>query len=489
VTVPDPNYLFGLRKDQAALDAIREAIKGKRRVILHLHGGLSAPDDVTKDLGPQLLEHLFQPRWFADTHVCFVIYETSPFQLLNIKRIFRNIVSDATQGELLEWLSGKLGGEKSSERDIAARASAELERLAQLAGSSGGNLKSVADGELTAEDETRLAEVLHETDTLIAQCDADLLANATRAQVAVAGPKGLGSGWGLEAAKAVVRTLKRFHKHIDHGPTTIVEELMRCDLLLAAGLDSVAQGHWDSVKENARDCWIEGSDGFALLKLLADEARSRGPDAPLSVSLMCHSAGSLAVCEAVSALDRVRRMYPTFGFDALVFVAPAVQTKLFHDAIITRLGDGYGSVWLYTLSDFAETKDDLLGGVYPRSLLYLVSGVAEAKGGGDMMLLGLERHFVDGRWPYSDAGFEARNKGTFGPLRAIREFIGDEKKLNLVISPTPRSETRPGRCADATTHENSKLVLESPVLAASLVHTLTAGVHAPTADQILHPAP
>ncbi len=481
------NYLFGLRNDPARLDAIREAVKGKRRVVLHLHGGLSPPDYITSNLGPQLLQHLFQPRWFADTHVCFVIYETSPFQELNLRRTFRNIVSDMLEGRLRAWLESRLGSTKSAADDLATRASAELEAIAQRSRLGVGALKSLEDRVLTAADEAMLAETLHDTDPLIAECDAELVANATRAGVPVGDEKALQFNWKVEVARAAIRTLNRFRRRLDHGPTTIVEELMRSNLLLAAGLDSLAQGHWESVKQNARDCWAGGSDGLALLKLLAEEARSRGPDAPLSVSLMCHSAGSLAICEAVLALDRVRLEYPTFRFEDLLFVAPAVQTKLFHDAIMTRRESGYESAWLYTLSDAAETDDNLLGGVYPRSLLYFVSGVAEKTGGGDMMLLGLERHFEDGRRPYSDARFETENKAMFGPLSAIREFIGDEKKLKLVISPTPRSETRPGRCADATTHENSKLALESPVLAASLVHTLTAGCHKPTADDIRNP--
>ncbi len=485
--MPDSNYLFGLRNDPARLDAIREAVKAKRRVVLHLHGGLSAPDYITSDLGPQLLKHVFQSRWFADTHVCFVIYETSPFQELNLRRTFRNVVSDMLEGRLRAWLESRLGSTKSAADDLATRASAELEAIAQRAGLGVGTLKSLEDRVLTAADEAMLAETLHDTDPLIAECDAELVANAARAGVPAGDEKALQFNWKVEVARAVIRTLNRFRKRIDHGPTTIVEELMRSDLLLAAGLDSLAQGHWESVKQNARECWAGGSDGFALLKLLAEEARSRGPDAPLSVSLMCHSAGSLAICEAVLALDRVRLEYPTFRFENLVFVAPAVQTKLFHDTVMARGKDAYRSAWLYTLSDFAETEDKLLGGVYPRSLLYFVSGVAEKKGEGDMMLLGLERHFEDGRRPYSDARFEAENKAMFGPLSAIREFIGGHPGINLVISPNDEVETRPGRRADATTHENSKLALESPVLAASLVHTLTAGYHTPTADDIRNP--
>lgn len=64
---------------------------------------------------------------------------------------------------------------------------------------------------------------------------------------------------------------------------------------------------------------------------------------------------------------------------------------------------------MFTMDDENEGRDRLMGRAYPRSLLYLISGILETEP--DATILGMQRH-VSGEEPYQD-----------GELRAVAQFV------------------------------------------------------------------
>lgn len=490
------NFILGREDTPEDLAAISADLAGKEQVIIYFHGGLSSPGYVEDDLGPELLKHLFQPRWFPDTLVCFVQYEASLFAWEALESILKEILTEAISAKLKSWIEARLGlGDKlnvaaiDTERKIQVRARSFLEALGQENSKNLSPFAAPEEGGLltSAEDEVLAAKLLN-VDPVIAELDGDV---SMRAYEKVGEAKvGLLAATGV-LAKALIRTFRRIANGTHHDYfVTVVEEVLRSPIKGNASIADVAQGHWKMVKEHAKECW-EASDknGYGLLDLLADEAAKRPSDKPLRVDLMCHSAGSITLCAAIDALARERAKWPQFQFGTLLLVAPAVQLKVFQESIADRSGGGYFEKFrMYTLTDEAESTDKLAWYLYANSLLYFVSGVAEEDGAGDMMILGMERHFKTNREPYNGPSFENRHLGSFGRISEVRDFLA--KPGRVVLSPQANNE--PGKDTDATGHENSKRPIKSPRLAASLVHVLTGDNRAkfsPTEFEIKNPPP
>jgi hypothetical protein len=105
---------------------------------------------------------------------------------------------------------------------------------------------------------------------------------------------------------------------------------------------------------------------------------------------------------------------------------------------------------MFTMDDDAERADHLVGPAYPRSLLYLVSGVVERDEQGAsavVPVIGMNR--------YRGAVYAGRPGLTSG-----REFLTDDR---VVLSPSP-PDAPDGRRAGARSHgafDDDPLVLES----------------------------
>jgi hypothetical protein len=316
--------------------------------------------------------------------------------------------------------------------------------------------------------------------------DLDPTVSAAAAKIKVGDRQGLSAPVAF-LAKAAIKTLWRVAKGTNHDYfETLIEEVLRAPVSGGLCVGDIARAHWKTVKDHARESWATPeTNGYQLLAAVAAEADKRPDNRPLRVDLMCHSAGSIMLCAAIDALERERMNWPRFGFGKLLFVAPAVQMRVFHEAVVSRHGKGYfESFRMFTLDDQHERADHLLGPLYANSLLFFVSGVAEEEGDGDMMLLGLHRHFMEGRRPYDSANFlTEKNIERFGDLSAIRAFL--RKEGHVVLS--RNSSSAPGRGADATGHENSKRPFKSPRLAASIVHFLSDEKYSPTETDIKGP--
>ncbi|CAM1354460.1 lipase family protein [Tenacibaculum halocynthiae] len=197
-------------------------------------------------------------------------------------------------------------------------------------------------------------------------------------------------GWGTflkTLAEVIWRIVKRFLQKRDHGGmATIFEEILR-----ELYLDDLGAWVWDGMKIKAQQMW-NSNIGLSNNNLHAgryffdrlDEYINDNPNT--KVNLIGHSAGSIVICYF---LKLVVSENCNWSFETITFLAPACKIELFNTCIVDH-SSKFKKFRIFTMSDDYETQDHLLGKIYPRSLLYLISGFLE--NGFDEYILGLERH-------------------------------------------------------------------------------------------------
>lgn len=195
----------------------------------------------------------------------------------------------------------------------------------------------------------------------------------------------------LRAARAGYRVIKRALTGRDHGfVATVVEEIAR-----ELYLDLIGSGIWGAMKQDAADHFESGAAGTELLTRL--ERLARDADRPVRLLFVGHSAGCVLACELLARTGPL----PDNVIVDFVFLAPAVRMDR-AAAVLGAARSRLGNLRIFTMKDERE-KEDALDGVlpvtiYPRSLLYLISGALERDESGDSWvdapLLGLQRHLT-----------------------------------------------------------------------------------------------
>jgi hypothetical protein len=224
-------------------------------------------------------------------------------------------------------------------------------------------------------------------------------------------------------ATTVYRILARYWRGHQHGYyPTVVEEILR-ELYLANA------GHWlwGSMKNAAQNMFrpnteLSGLDlhvGLYLIEKLAP--------LNLPINLVGHSAGSIAICELLAAVTRDGMKLRAHN---VVFLAPAANSDLFYKEIVSRQ-ERFDNFRMFTMHDDYESKDILVPYVYPRSLLYLVSGIMEENA--DTPICGMQR-FLSGTTPYDEPN-----------LVSIRDFL--QKDNRAVLAKTADTAGEGLRCA------------------------------------------
>jgi hypothetical protein len=221
----------------------------------------------------------------------------------------------------------------------------------------------------------------------------------------------------------------RFRAGTDHGVyPTVVEELLR-ELYLA----NCGAAVWAAMKRDTADTFIaDSNDRGGALFLRELRAAAGRPE----LSVVGHSTGAVFIDHLLDAmaaggddlrLRNVVMLAPACTFDHLA-------SALRHEHLVDRFR-------LFTMDDASECKDHLVPGLYPRSLLYLVSGVLERDAGGASVVVpvaGLQRYHTDERY----AGIE--------PVRVVRDYLGKQPD-RLVWSPSP-PDALAGLRARASSH-------------------------------------
>jgi len=202
------------------------------------------------------------------------------------------------------------------------------------------------------------------------------------------------------AVKITVQVIKRHIQGRNHDfYPTIVEEALR-EIYVA----DLGEWAWGRMKNKAKLMWQQDDfhddpskwpAGYYFLKKL-DEYQSKV--GKLTIDLVGHSAGSIAICELIKSL-KVNAI--DLHFRHIIFMAPACRCDLFAETVLTE-PQKFSSFRCFTMNDEQEKKDSVIKYLYPRSLLYLISGILEEEP--DAHILGLQRH-ITGKHPYTGGVF------------------------------------------------------------------------------------
>jgi hypothetical protein len=214
-----------------------------------------------------------------------------------------------------------------------------------------------------------------------------------------ANTRSLGIGAALAVVKIVAKVIGRFISNSDHGfHATVVEEVLR-----AFYLDGVGQEAWSKMKEYAAEAFLTSTTNAAGLALI--EEIKKIPQTQ-RLMLVGHSAGAIFISQILKNYDGGAKRFE------IAFLAPASTIALFVEAVIDKQPllavnkAGKPKFRMFSMNDKFESKDTLVRNVpvlgdltwfYPRSLLYLISGILERDAHGDVVdaaISGLQRIYL-----------------------------------------------------------------------------------------------
>jgi hypothetical protein len=421
------------------IDALFEDLRAQqqKKILLYFHGGL-----VSANSGMDTAQRIFKYVTNGSTHypIAFV-WETGLFETIGqnietigqsdfFKKLLPKILKVAAKQLGLDIPSalGAKGIENLSDEELQAELSKEnpFEDYSVNPGKRSTSTVSnfTADSEeenimimLVPEIEAELDEQIRSDEELLAAADAEKSPQEAKLMrpgdvAGKAGAKGIFSAVSLVKSAVIItfKVVKRFIQSRDHGfYPTIIEEILREYYVADLGT-----WVWGRMKYKAQAMWspdefsnvdkLKWHSGSYLLKKLVEYQNDNGP---LTIDLVGHSAGSIAICELLRAVTD--RGIP-LKFRNVIFMAPACRAELFHSSFLQKVQaqpDLVRSFRCYTMSDAYETKDRLVPGLYTRSLLYFISGVLE-ENAFDAYILGLHRH-IAAQKPYNTAELVAIN--------------------------------------------------------------------------------
>jgi hypothetical protein len=410
----------------------------QKKVVIHLHGGLvSAKKALAKaeELVPEYLDSGVYPVFF--------IYRTGLLEIVrnNLDEIFRERIFKILLRKLSKFVVGKLttiGGSKAAgelqlPRDLTIamelkKAESKIEPFAWLPSAESldevteieerlltdalasdidfqQEVQAVVNGatpDQEMEVHSKGATTIHRisSETLMSPDVVDELVEDASKKDA----KGL-----FSSAKIIVRAVKIFKRVIsrtindrDHGPyATVIEEILR-ELYIA----NVGALIWGLMKQETLDTFRPSPSGsvrggrafvFQLGKMLKETGAN--PE----ISVVAHSLGSVFACNLINhvaeARDDPNHPLPDgFSLKNLIFLAPAAEHQVFADTL-SRHSSVFRNFRMFALSDELERGYWEIPAIYPRSLLYLVSGVVEKRDDGksafDRPLVGMQRYLND----------------------------------------------------------------------------------------------
>lgn len=434
----------------AELDAILARVRQSREVVVHLHGGL-----VDESRGLKIANRLTNTYLEAGADPVFIVWRSGLLEILekNISEIAREQLFSSLLSRIVQFSVGKFrqtpgqrGGlsvptDMQVDAELNKRRSAE-EPYADIRVPS--DLADVTEEEAMAVEDAvssddvltaSLTEVLagrhpERTETTRgvtlrrevsskSLIDPDALEEID-AGSAVPGQRGLISTAMLakKAAGVFVKVIGRFRSETDHGLyTTVVEELLREFYLANAG-GSI----WSAIKgETASAFAAEDRVGCRLLSGLVAPGAIPYP----RITLVGHSTGAVYIdnllAEVARGISGGYRPWPQTARFRVALLAPANTYSAFAPtlSIADKVVD---ELRVFTMTDSAERSDKLVGPIYPRSLLFFVSGVLERDRSGASIVVpitGLSRYLG----PRYDEVAE---------LQGPRLFLRDR----IVLSPT-----------------------------------------------------
>ena len=423
-------------------------LQSQTHLVIYVHGGRVSEDAGRVEAG-HLMDTLSQVPY---GHPLFVLWESSERDI--IRHELSRVEADPLFGRLLRllklFLVSKLQASPTSvrglslpfasEQEVARRSKRDLQGTPSFSEHERATLE-----ELTSAEEEQLGRLLwgdsdlrQSVDEIVGYLDlpgrgadvtstdlplgslTEVILEHLRAEVETEGRSVL-AVFGVLAKPAiqvVSRSIIRIRTRLDHGiHCTLVEELLR---VFYGG--KVGQYIWGAMKRKvhaafanneARSSEALHGGTYLLEQMAAYLADSTAP--PLRVSLVGHSAGTIFLC---ALLDCARTKLPQdFRFNQIVFMAPAVDYELCRRAVVEHT-DRFDRFVLIALDDAAERHDAIAGSVYPRSLLYFVSGLLD--GDATVPLVGLGRYIVAAP-PYEDLS-----------IAAVRAFLDHHPAAHVI---------------------------------------------------------
>lgn len=236
---------------------------------------------------------------------------------------------------------------------------------------------------------------------------------------------GLSLGW----FGVAIRVATRFYEGHDHGITcTIMEEVLR-----NYHFDAVGVFMWSAMKDKAADMFMPNTgpitqDSRAAAYLLDKVKALCATKKDFTIDLVCHSAGSYCIGGLLQQNSANGYQLP---LRHIVLMAPACRAD-FGTQVYCNLSHTYEDLRMFALHDTLEC-DDNVEGVYPHSLLYLVSGLCEDDDG-DTPIMGMER-YIEWASPYQTPN-----------LDALHQFLYATGANRLVLATTGNSAPAGMQC-------------------------------------------
>jgi hypothetical protein len=260
----------------------------------------------------------------------------------------------------------------------------------------------------------------------------------------------ISAAWAIAkaAVPVVINCVKRLVAKRGHGvPCTIAEEVLR-----ALYLANTGSSIWEEMKRETEHAFCADSakyGGTAVIEELCAQLKQKPGTA---VTLVGHSTGAIYIGNFLRHVDIALRAQgdTTTMFD-VILMTPATTMDFYASHYASRVR----GIRIFQMNDETEQQDHLmskdvgpndpsiLGKVYPRSLLYLISGVCEyfdgeggigphAFDGDDMPILGMDRFYAHSsiftRGVYPSVG-QARTQFAVAPPTAPTKYV-------RVLSPT-----------------------------------------------------
>ncbi len=285
------------------------------------------------------------------------------------------------------------------------------------------------------------------------------------------------------AGRVLRNVIQRYRAKTDHGLTaTTLEELYR-----AVYADKVGGFVWERIQRNAQGAYAplpagpvgtETPGGTLLLTLLRDDIAQNGA---LAINIIAHSAGALHACHFVEHAAQL--IGPGLRIRNLLLLTPACTCELFAQEVLPH-ADAIETLRIVDLEDSLERADPVVRWLplaYPRSLLYLISGLLEKTPA--MPLLGLARTVYGPALAGKDAATAAAAPAD--ALMAVRTFLQADPG-RLILSRTVESAPAGARAGfaghyGATGPLNDRATLDS---IAALLRPLPATNLAPLDAQV-----
>ena len=419
----------------------------QRKVVLHFHGGL-----VNEKMGIETAKKMHHVYEVTGSHSIAFVWETGLLETIHsnlstigssafFKKICHHIISLTAQFFFDQTGKGPVGRLAPEEVDNERLQDQPFvyydESFQQLSAFPDTNALDQHISEIEVELEAELEADL-ELDTILSEevPDLPLLNQDFIKDIREDQSKGFPYWIKLarHLAQIIIRTIRRHYTKTDHGfYPTLVEEIIR-EFYVA----DLGKWVWSGMKDAASAMWLP-HDSFPQNELRAgtyflDQLASLQVHHPkLTIDLVGHSAGSIAICHLLRSASK---RYPALRFRNVLFLAPACSTDLFRQAVVHH-PEQFERFRMFTMEDHLECKDILVPMMYTRSLLYLVSGVLEDEV--DQPLVGMER-YLSGEVPYNDTA-----------LLEVRNYLLENFPERLILATTD-SLALPGQQSTAVTH-------------------------------------